>query len=634
MSLLLGSLMFGLGCGVDDPPPPPPIVATVEVTPPSTTLTTILDTVRLVAVARDQANAVIEGRVVTWSSSNAGTATIGGTGLVTAKGNGVATMTATIDSVAATAQITVAQQAATVTVTPGNPQTLTSINDTVALTPEAADARGYPLPSPVFAWTSTNPAAATVSADGIVVARGGGSASIVASIGLATDTVRFTVDQRVASVTLTAAPTTAMPLTGTVQLTAVLRDARTNLVNRTPTWTSFNTDVANVNTSGLVTPTGVSLDSVTIRALSGTASSQIALWPEVTFASMSPATGFTCAVTTAGAGYCWGFGATGDGLEPFVRRAPRRVLSTKVFRSVSAAGDGYSSRACALDADSLSYCWGDAFVIGQPDDLDPVAVPGAHRFRSIGLSSGHVCGLKADGTALCWGSNSGGVLGDGTETPRSTPTAVVGGLAFTSLFVGGHTCGLVASGAAHCWGGNGFGQLGDDTSIQRSTPTAVLGGLQFKSLAVGVVHTCGITTSDATYCWGYNAEGGLGTGNTLHRSVPTAVGGGIVFQQLAAGYTHTCGIAVGGAAYCWGDNTDGKLGNGTTTRSLTPTPVSGGITFASISVGRKHSCGISTNGVAYCWGSNISGLLGVTGEPNVTGPRTPTRVRGSKRNVP
>ena len=80
----LGGLLVGLeACG--DPPVDPPVPTTVTVTPQAATLDAVGDTVGFTATVKDQDGQTMSGVSVTWSSSVPGVATVGGTGLATAR---------------------------------------------------------------------------------------------------------------------------------------------------------------------------------------------------------------------------------------------------------------------------------------------------------------------------------------------------------------------------------------------------------------------------------------------------------------------------------------------------------------------------------------------------------------------
>ncbi|MDE2796728.1 MAG: Ig-like domain-containing protein [Gemmatimonadota bacterium] len=84
---------------------PPP--ASITVTPETALLTSVGDTVGLVAWVHDEYERVIAGFPVSWSSSNVAVATVGPSGFVRAAAEGDATIRATADSVSATSAITV-----------------------------------------------------------------------------------------------------------------------------------------------------------------------------------------------------------------------------------------------------------------------------------------------------------------------------------------------------------------------------------------------------------------------------------------------------------------------------------------------------------------------------------------------
>ena len=294
---------------------------------------------------------------------------------------------------------------------------------------------------------------------------------------------------------------------------------------------------------------------------------------------------------------------------------------------------------CALTTTGSAYCWGDNFY-GQlgngafgngTDQSIPTAVSGGHTFTSITAGRRHTCALTADGVGYCWGENVFGQLGTGsaTSTPVPAPTAVSGGLRFTSITAGsGHTCALTTAGAGYCWGSDNEGQLGGASSGDKSTPTAVTGGLTFTSITAGRTHTCALTAAGAGYCWGSNGSGQLGDGTTLSRSVPTAVSGGLTFTNMSAGSIHTCAFTAAGAGYCWGSNFSGELGDGTTLSRSVPTAVSGGLTFTNIQAYDFYTCSLVSTGAGYCWGGNSTGQLG-NGESGAgTNRLIPTAISG------
>ena len=420
------------------------------------------------------------------------------------------------------------------------------------------------------------------------------------------------------------------------QFTATARDSRgTTVTGRPITWTSDNPVAATVDPSGLVTGVGAGSASVsaTVEGVSDTAAITVT---SLSFVSVS-AGGFrwdiaagngvsalTCAVTTAGAAYCWG-GSFGSNLlgQSWTNSilAPVAVAGGLTFSMVITGGmatvDGIS-RTCGVTPDGVAYCWGSI----------PVAVPGGLIFSAVTVGSSHTCGLAPAGVAYCWWSNSVGQLGDGSTGSSAVPVAVTGGVRFSALSASGdHTCGLATDGVAYCWGSNNAGQLGDGSTSSSAVPVRVVvpAGVTFSALSASGEHTCGRATTGAAYCWGLNRSGQLGDGSTSSSSVPVAVAGGLTFSTLARGAApevpppggfpvhaseHTCGVITSGAAYCWGSNSYGQLGNGFTSSSTVPVAVADGLTFSALSASGVHTCGLTTDGVAYCWGDNRAGQLG------------------------
>jgi alpha-tubulin suppressor-like RCC1 family protein len=279
---------------------------------------------------------------------------------------------------------------------------------------------------------------------------------------------------------------------------------------------------------------------------------------------------------------------------------------------------------CGVAADGRAYCWGgnnagqlgDGTIFGTTPRTTPSAVIGGLRFRHVSAGYEHSCGVTTDDRVYCWGQNFFGQLGNGTqgsdhfEVP--TPAEVVGGHRFRQVRAGySHTCAITPAGLAFCWGENIRGQVGDGTSgVNRDVPVRVLGNHRWAQLTGGGAHTCGVTQSHQLFCWGWNEHGQLGNGTTISRLRPIPVSGGREFRQVEAGGEHTCAASTSDLAYCWGRNVDGSLGDGTLSDRLTPGAVAGSRRFANVSAGSTHSCGVTLQGRGFCWGRNSQGQVG------------------------
>ena len=240
-------------------------VATVVVTPPTASIA-VGGTAQLSASARDANGAALPGRLVGWSSSDEAVATVSSTGLVTAVKVGSATITASSEGKSGTSVVTVtAAPVASVTVTP--PTATVVAGQTVTLEARTLDASGGTLTGRAVTWSSSNTAAATVSQSGVVSGVAPGNATITAtSEGKSgTSAVTVTAPAPAPVATVTVAPTSAnLTVNATQQITATPRDAQGNaLTGRQVTWSSANTAIATVSSTGLITAKAVGGTTVT-----------------------------------------------------------------------------------------------------------------------------------------------------------------------------------------------------------------------------------------------------------------------------------------------------------------------------------------------------------------------------------
>ncbi len=255
----------------------PAPVALVSVDPPSAMLNPD-SSQRFVATARDANGRVLTGRATGWSSSNISVATISATGLATAHALGTSRITATVEGIVGTADLTVSLiPVARVVIAP--PSTSLVEGTTTTLSASSLDSLDNPLIGRGIVWSSSDVAVATVSPTGIVSAIAPGTATITAvapNAGLggsspsATATVNVTFAD-VASVTIQPSAPSVVAGSAT-QLTATLQSAAPAMsldsTGRTLAWSVADPSIATISATGLVTGLVPGTTTVTLTAAS------------------------------------------------------------------------------------------------------------------------------------------------------------------------------------------------------------------------------------------------------------------------------------------------------------------------------------------------------------------------------
>ena len=299
-------------------------------------------------------------------------------------------------------------------------------------------------------------------------------------------------------------------------------------------------------------------------------------------------------------------------------------------------------------------------------------------------SAFHTLALCSDGTLAAWGSNSVGLLGNGSWTSSSVPV----GVSTSPLPVGArymavtrgtshHVLALVAlalpsvsatftSAADVPVTENGYTATGQTVNLAlnfapetgaqlmvvKNTGLDFISGT-FANLAQGqevrltfdgvtyrfVANYYGGTGNDLVlhwagtqvWSWGENAHGQLGihsSDNALSPVAVTATGAlaGRTVTSVSAGYDHSLALCSDGKMFAWGRNILGQLGNGGKDDSDVPVAVSVegtalvGRTVVGIAAGAQHSLALCSDGTVVAWGSNLTGELGDNSYTNSSVP--------------
>lgn len=162
----------------------------------------------------------------------------------------------------------------------------------------------------------------------------------------------------------------------------------------------------------------------------------------VLFADIGAGYDFSCGLGTDSLAYCWGnnaWGMLGDSSTVSFRATPSPVAGNRHFASLSVGSD----HACALTAAGAAWCWG-LNVQGQlgrataelcsnsnPCSRVPVAVAGSWTFAAIRAGNAVTCGRQPDQRLFCFG-----LLNTSNSASTVTPTLAAGGLKVQGFGVG------------------------------------------------------------------------------------------------------------------------------------------------------------------------------------------------------
>ena len=180
---------------------------------------------------------------------------------------------------------------------------------------------------------------------------------------------------------------------------------------------------------------------------------------------------------------CWGsdeYRQQGDGATDSPGMTPHVLPPGLAFASLGVGWDGH--HACAITMAGALYCWGrnDYGQVGTGAGVEttihtPTAVPSSEGVWTA-VSAGwlHTCGIR-EHDLYCWGNNRYAQIGTGDEDLSSDANTRIGAAGeWTAVAAGsGHTC-AVRAGNLYCWGTNLHGQVGDGTQAQPAPGPVIL----------------------------------------------------------------------------------------------------------------------------------------------------------------
>ncbi|HEX7050802.1 MAG TPA: LpqB family beta-propeller domain-containing protein [Longimicrobiales bacterium] len=272
-------LVAAAACGGDDDGGDPtgpgggdtPEPASIALSDDSLVFAALGDSAQLAATVSDADGNAITGAALTWTSTDTDVATVSAAGWVVAVAEGTAQVVVRTGTVADTAAVMVEQAGAGVSVSTES-VALHALGDSVQLTAVVRDANDNEIAGAAVQWASSDTAVATVSEAGWVVAKGNGTAEVVASSGEGTDTVAVEVAQ-VAAMIVMSPDTVELGQDDTVRIEAVVADSNgMGIEGLDVDWTSADETVATVDDAGLVTAVragGKTVITATSGALSG-----------------------------------------------------------------------------------------------------------------------------------------------------------------------------------------------------------------------------------------------------------------------------------------------------------------------------------------------------------------------------
>ncbi len=233
----------------------PNVTACTVTVAPSSISISVNQSSGLTATAFDCKGNSISRKTISYSSANAGVATVTATGQVIAVAVGSTTVSAVADGKSATTQVTVTPEGAASVVVSPLTATLRRTN-TRQFSAIARNAQSVPIQGATFRWSSSNSSIVSIDATGRATALAAGTATVIADIGGVLGSASIIVTELPIGSCSLSPSTFKVTTLQSVQPTLTLRDTSNTVLatlGRPVVWTSENENVAVVSATGFIT---------------------------------------------------------------------------------------------------------------------------------------------------------------------------------------------------------------------------------------------------------------------------------------------------------------------------------------------------------------------------------------------
>ena len=471
---------------------------------------------------------------VTWTSDDSSIASVSSSGYVTGKKAGKTYINAT------TANGKTAW--CTVTVTSSTPSTIVPTSITVSPSSKTIEVGGgfycsYTI-SPSNAnsqtsvtWTSDDSSIASVSSSGYVTGKKAGKTYINATTAngqtsWCTVTVTSSGSSTIVPTSISVSPSTKTIEVGDGFYCSYTISPSNANSQTSVTWTSDDSSIASVSSSGYVT--GKKVGSTYINATTANGKSD---WCKVAVTSSESSTIVPTSISVSPSTKTI---EVGDGFYCSYTISPSNANSeTSVTWSSDDSSIATVSSSGYVTGKKAGSTYINAKTANGKTDWCKVTVtasqiPQIQIIKQIELGGYFSMILKTDGTLWACGENYDGQLGDGTTTDRKTPIKVMSDVAQVSAGYD-HSMILKTDGTLWACGYNKYGQLGDGTTTDRTS---------FVKIAEPNITENEITVKmpDAGYATFYSAQSAYSLPRNLSAQVVTnASDNKLTYKTIADG---------------------------------------------------------------------------------------------------